>query len=55
MPELVATCYETLDPRLHGAAGITVLAHLEDLCARGLVRVEGEGLEGRYAPAQPLS
>ncbi len=55
VPELVATCYETLDPRLHGAAGITVLAHLEDLCARGLVRVEGEGLEGRYAPAQPLS
>ncbi len=55
VPELVATTYETLDPGLHRAAAITVLAHLEDLCARGLVRVEGEGLEGRYVSVQPLS
>ena len=49
--ELVARTYETLDPRLRRAAGITVLAHLEDLCARGLVRADGEGLEASYAPA----
>ena len=51
VPELVATTYETLDARLRRAAGITVLAHLEDLCARGLVTADGEGLEGRYALA----
>ena len=55
VPDLVATCYEALDPRLHRAAAITVLAQLEDLCSRGLVRVEGEGLDGRYFSGQPLS
>lgn len=49
--ELVATTYDNLDPRLSRAAGITVLAHLEELCARGLVRAEGLGLEARYHPA----
>ena len=51
VPELVATTYETLPVHLRRAAGITVLAHLEDLCGRGLVQVEGEGLEGLYRPA----
>ena len=51
VPELVATTYETLDASLRRAAGVTVLAHLEDLCGRGLVRCEGEGLEARYWPA----
>ena len=27
--------YRDTDPRLHGAAGLSVLAHLEDLIARG--------------------
>jgi hypothetical protein len=30
-----------LDPRLKGAAALSTLAHLEDLCARGLARTEG--------------
>ena len=46
--ELVATTYETLPATLRRAAGITVLAHLEDLCKRGLVQAEGEGLEALY-------
>lgn len=33
--------YEGLDPRLMGAAMLNVLAHLEDLCARGLVTTDG--------------
>ena len=48
VPELVATTYETLPATLRRAAGITVLAHLEDLCKRGLVQAEGEGLEALY-------
>ena len=53
VPELVACTYETLPDALRRAAGITVLAHLEDLCERGLVRADGEGLEARYRPAPP--
>jgi glyoxylase-like metal-dependent hydrolase (beta-lactamase superfamily II) len=39
--ELVARMYIGLDPRLHGAAGRSVLAHLLDLKMRGAVE-EGE-------------
>lgn len=42
IPALVARMYVGLDPKLHGAAGRSVLAHLIDLQGRGLVR-EGEG------------
>lgn len=38
IPELVAAIYDGLDPRLHAAAGLSVLAHLEDLVERGLAR-----------------
>ncbi len=41
-PALVARMYAGLDPRLVGAAGRSVLAHLLDLIRRGLVRQEGE-------------
>lgn len=41
IPEIVQTIYRSTDPRLHGAAGLSVLAHLEDLTARGLVRTDG--------------
>jgi hypothetical protein len=34
--------YVGLDPRLTGAAGRSVLAHLLDLEARGVVRNDGE-------------
>lgn len=38
IPDLVAKLYRGLDPRLHGAAGLSVFAHLEDLVSRGLVQ-----------------
>ncbi len=37
IPAMVATMYKGLDPRLTGAAGRSVLAHLFDLEARGVV------------------
>ena len=42
IPAMVAAIYRDTDPRLHGAAGLSVLAHLEDLVARGIVEAEGE-------------
>jgi glyoxylase-like metal-dependent hydrolase (beta-lactamase superfamily II) len=48
---IVEAIYRDIDPRLRGAAALSVLAHLEDLAARGLVAVEGElSLDGRYRP-----
>ncbi|HEV7253795.1 MAG TPA: MBL fold metallo-hydrolase [Mesorhizobium sp.] len=50
--EIVSALYQDTDPLLHGAAAWTVLAHLEDLSGRGLVRSEGPpGLGGRFALA----
>jgi glyoxylase-like metal-dependent hydrolase (beta-lactamase superfamily II) len=51
--EIVAAIYRDTDPRLHRAAGLTVLAHLEDLVAAG--KVESEGLpsvDGSFRPAR---
>jgi glyoxylase-like metal-dependent hydrolase (beta-lactamase superfamily II) len=42
IPAMVATMYRDIDPRLHPAAGRSVLAHLIDLEQRGIVRREGE-------------
>ena len=42
IPEIVAAAYKGLDPRLVTAAGGSVLAHLRDLEARGLVISDGE-------------
>ncbi|MDV3457552.1 MBL fold metallo-hydrolase [Sphingomonas sp. HF-S4] len=42
IPAMVARMYVGLDPRLTGAAGRSVLAHLLDLRARGLVQAEGD-------------
>ncbi len=42
IPAMVETMYRDIDPRLHPAAGRSVLAHLVDLERRGLVRAEGE-------------
>ena len=39
---MVGAMYKGLDPRLHGAAGRSVLAHLIDLKGRGLVRQAGD-------------
>jgi len=41
IPTLVKAIYIGLDPRLAGAAGLSVLAHLEDLVARGRVATDG--------------
>lgn len=52
IPEMVRAIYRETDPRLHGAAGLSVLAHLEDLVDRGAVAVEGEPAIGStYLPA----
>ncbi|WP_315919343.1 MBL fold metallo-hydrolase [Mesorhizobium sp. SP-1A] len=48
---IVEAIYRDTDPRLHGAAALSVLAHLEDLVARGLVRSEAEpSLDGVFRP-----
>jgi glyoxylase-like metal-dependent hydrolase (beta-lactamase superfamily II) len=52
IPSLVASIYVGLDPRLTRAAGLSVLAHLEDLVARGRVATDGApSIEGRYRRA----
>jgi glyoxylase-like metal-dependent hydrolase (beta-lactamase superfamily II) len=49
IPTLVRAIYIGLDPRLTGAAALSVLAHLEDLVARGLVATEGTpSISGTY-------
>jgi len=46
---LVAAIYSNLDPRLTKAAGMSVLAHLEELVARGVVQTNGPAsIAGRY-------
>jgi glyoxylase-like metal-dependent hydrolase (beta-lactamase superfamily II) len=46
IPTMVRAIYIGIDPRLTGAAGYSVLAHLEDLVARGLVATEGDPVIG---------
>jgi glyoxylase-like metal-dependent hydrolase (beta-lactamase superfamily II) len=41
IPTIVKAVYIGLDPRLIGAAGLSTLAHLEDLVARGVVATDG--------------
>jgi glyoxylase-like metal-dependent hydrolase (beta-lactamase superfamily II) len=41
IPAIVTKIYDGLDPRLTGAASLSVLAHLEDLVARGVVDAGG--------------
>ena len=54
IPTLVKAIYIGLDPRLVGAASLSVLAHLEDLVARGIVATEGPpSIGGRYRLAGP--
>lgn len=49
--DMVKAIYRDTDPRLHGAAGLSVLAHLEDLVARGLVSTDGDpGIDGIFTP-----
>jgi glyoxylase-like metal-dependent hydrolase (beta-lactamase superfamily II) len=49
IPTIVRAVYIGLDPRLVGAAALSVLAHLEELVARGAVTTEGPpSLAGIY-------
>jgi glyoxylase-like metal-dependent hydrolase (beta-lactamase superfamily II) len=49
IPTIVRASYIGLDPRLTRAAGLSVLAHLEDLVARGRVATDGApSIDGRY-------
>ena len=49
IPTLVRAIYIGIDPRLTGAAGLSVLAHLEDLVTRGLVQTDGQpAIDGVY-------
>ena len=41
IPDMVERIYENLDPRLRGAAALSVYAHIEDLVARGVIGVDG--------------
>jgi glyoxylase-like metal-dependent hydrolase (beta-lactamase superfamily II) len=49
IPTIVRAIYIGLDPRLIKAAGLSVLAHLEDLVTRGVVVTDGApSIAGRY-------
>jgi glyoxylase-like metal-dependent hydrolase (beta-lactamase superfamily II) len=52
IPAIVRAIYRETDPRLYGAAGLSVLAHMEDLVSRGVVEAETRlTLDGVYRPA----
>jgi hypothetical protein len=47
--DMVASIYRDTDPRLHKAAALSLLAHLEDLVARGVVETENApAIDGEY-------
>jgi glyoxylase-like metal-dependent hydrolase (beta-lactamase superfamily II) len=49
IPTMVRAIYIGVDPRLTGAAGYSVLAHLEDLVERGVVATDGDPvIDGSY-------
>ncbi|KTR06596.1 beta-lactamase [Aureimonas ureilytica] len=51
IPEIVKAIYRSTPVALHGAAALSVFAHLENLCERGLVATEGDcDLSGRFEP-----
>ncbi|MGF9566497.1 MBL fold metallo-hydrolase [Neorhizobium sp. JUb45] len=51
IPEMVKVIYASTDVRLHGAAALSVLAHLEDLVEKGFVATDGPpSLVGEYRP-----
>ncbi|HET7492044.1 MAG TPA: MBL fold metallo-hydrolase [Bradyrhizobium sp.] len=49
IPTIVRAVYIGIDPRLTNAAGYSVLAHLEDLVGRGIVKTDGDPvISGTY-------
>ncbi|MCB1386402.1 MAG: MBL fold metallo-hydrolase [Nitratireductor sp.] len=57
IPEMVAVIYRETDKRMHGAAGLSVFAHIEDLLDKGKIGCDGTpSLTASYFPvAQPSS
>jgi glyoxylase-like metal-dependent hydrolase (beta-lactamase superfamily II) len=56
IPAIVKAVYIGLDPRLTGAAGLSVLAHMEELVARGAVLTDGPAsIAGTYRLADGLA
>jgi glyoxylase-like metal-dependent hydrolase (beta-lactamase superfamily II) len=52
IPDIVKVIYRETDPRLHGAAALSVLAHIEDLVEKHFVETDGPpSLHGAYRPA----
>lgn len=52
IPDIVKVIYRRTDPRLHGAAALSVFAHMERLIARKLVKTDGNlSLDGVYEPS----
>jgi glyoxylase-like metal-dependent hydrolase (beta-lactamase superfamily II) len=50
--EIVPKLYDGLDPRLHGAAALSVFAHLEDMVERGIAASDGPArLDSTYEAA----
>lgn len=50
--DMVRAIYTRTDPKLHGAAALSVLAHLEDLVEKGSITSDGPpSLSGRFFPA----
>lgn len=53
IPDIVKVIYRNTDKRLHGAAALSVLAHIEDLIAKGEIETETTApatLHSRYLP-----
>ncbi|AFL49257.1 glyoxylase-like metal-dependent hydrolase (beta-lactamase superfamily II) [Sinorhizobium fredii] len=51
IPDMVKVIYASTDPRLHGAAALSVLAHIEDLIEQGRIETNGApSLLGEYRP-----
>lgn len=48
IPAMVPSLYAAVDPRLHPAAALSVLAHMIQLVKEGRVVAEGSGLDGKY-------
>ena len=52
IPEIVKVIYRDTDPKLHGAAGLSVFAHVEDLVSQGKISCKGSpSLHANYLPA----
>lgn len=53
IPDIVRAIYRDTDPRLYGAAGLSVLAHLEDLVGRGeVLSREAPAIDSIYSPVK---